>query len=162
MSIKLLDKLRSQKWTSDYKDGVAELKRLLKRQPALEKPPLVKTSSGKGLVVRFTKHQREDAEAISNDIAEDVDGGWSRKQLMQAVAYYADLSADAWQHNMLEQGKLSVVAVDCLRSLETVRAVCQRERLRLAAADLDGHLNAIEGCADDCVRWLQQAIKERL
>jgi hypothetical protein len=43
-----------------------------------------------GLVKRFTPEQAERAAQISNDIAEDIDNGETRKELRMAVAYWHD------------------------------------------------------------------------
>ncbi len=44
------------------------------------------------MVERFSFKQAELAAKISNDIAEDIDGGESREELKMAVAYWADVA----------------------------------------------------------------------
>lgn len=48
------------------------------------------------LETRFTKKQREKAQAIANDIAEDIDNKDSHKDLRMAVDYWASVAADTW------------------------------------------------------------------
>lgn len=48
------------------------------------------------LETRFTKKQREKAQAIANDIAEDIDNKDSYKDLRMAVDYWASVAADTW------------------------------------------------------------------
>lgn len=50
------------------------------------------TQGSSGLVSRFTDKQAELAMKISNDIAEDIDCGESRKTLRMALSYWADVA----------------------------------------------------------------------
>lgn len=46
--------------------------------------------------------------------------------------------------------KKQLAALD--KSLAMIEQICQRERSRFEPANLDGHLNAIEGIASECRR----------
>lgn len=61
------------------------------------------------LVLRWTVEQREQACAIVNDIAEDIDNHESRRELRQALAIYADMLYDEQQQKM-EKGTAKLLA----------------------------------------------------
>lgn len=60
------------------------------------------------LVRRFTDGQAELAAKISNDIAEDIDCGESRKTLRMAVAYFADVACVEAQARATAESKLEI------------------------------------------------------
>ena len=60
------------------------------------------------LVRRFTVKQAEIAAKISNDIAEDIDCGESRKSLRMAVAYFADVACVESQRRAAAESKLEI------------------------------------------------------
>ena len=64
------------------------------------------------MVERFSQEQQELAAKISNDIAENIDGGETRKQLRMAVAYWADM-ANVWaQQASNDRHKLMASQID--------------------------------------------------
>lgn len=62
----------------------------------------------KELVSRFTDKQAELAAKISNDIAEDIDCGESRKSLRMAVAYWADVATVESQKRASLEAKVAM------------------------------------------------------
>ena len=64
------------------------------------------------MVERFSQKQQELAAKISNDIAEDIDGGETRKQLRMAVAYWADMANVGAQQAADAMHKLMVSQID--------------------------------------------------
>lgn len=60
------------------------------------------------LVRRFTAKQAELAAKISNDIAEDIDCGESRRTLRMAVAYFADVACVEAQRRAAAESKLEL------------------------------------------------------
>jgi hypothetical protein len=60
------------------------------------------------LVRRFSDKQAELAAKISNDIAEDIDCGESRKTLRMAVAYFADLACVEGQRRASAESRLEL------------------------------------------------------
>lgn len=60
------------------------------------------------LVRRFTDKQAELAAKISNDIAEDIDCGESRKSLRMAVAYFADVACVEAERRAAAESKLEI------------------------------------------------------
>jgi hypothetical protein len=60
------------------------------------------------LVRRFTDKQAELAAKISNDIAEDIDCGESRKSLRMAVAYFAAVASVEAQGRAAAESKLAI------------------------------------------------------
>lgn len=70
-----------------------------------------KTKSRRSLqrmVGRFSDKQAELAEKISNDIAEDIDCGESRRTLRMAVAYFADAACLEAQRRASAESKLEL------------------------------------------------------
>ena len=61
-----------------------------------------------GLVKRFSKKEAGLAAKISNDIAEDIDCGETRKDLRMAVAYYADVACVEAQSRAAAESKLAM------------------------------------------------------
>lgn len=59
-------------------------------------------------VRRFTDKQAELAAKISNDIAEDIDCGESRKTLRMVVAYFADVACVESQRRADAESKLAI------------------------------------------------------
>ncbi len=66
----------------------------------------------RGLVKRFSKKEAELAMKISNDIAEDIDNGESRKQLRMAVAYYHDLFVTEAENRSADLSKFLLSELD--------------------------------------------------
>lgn len=60
------------------------------------------------LVRRFTDQQAELAAKISNDIAENIDCGESRKTLRMVVAYFADVACVESQRRAAAESKLEI------------------------------------------------------
>ena len=86
------------------------------RQPPTASVADTKTSKRKrgaavrctDLVRRFTDKQAELAAKISNDIAEDIDCGESRKTLRMVVAYFADVACVESQRRADAESKLAI------------------------------------------------------
>lgn len=60
------------------------------------------------LVRRFSDKQAELAAKISNDIAENIDCGESRKTLRMAVAYFADVACVEAQRRAAAESNLEI------------------------------------------------------
>lgn len=56
------------------------------------------------------------AAKIKNDIAEGIDCGESRKQLMEAVAYWANVASENAQRLAMAESRLAVVQI--MRKME--------------------------------------------
>jgi hypothetical protein len=70
-----------------------------------KRPAHVRSSE---LVRRFTDKQAQCAAKISNDIAEDIDCGESRRTLRMAVAYFADVACVEAQRRAAAESKLEI------------------------------------------------------